>query len=136
MKAKDDTTGFATSDDLTNPFRFEGSREPIKTNGISVNWNEVSLIDRAICMELGKRASALIVAIAQSRPGSIVPPHPAICGMDFAVVHLRRGLDLQAFMNADDLTFTQEFVKIAQHINRRLMTFPADVRLRFEKQRG
>lgn len=133
-KAVDDTTGFPVNRDQTNPFRFEGSREPLQTNGIRIPWDRIPPIDRAICLELGKRASLMVQAQARANPGAhIVPPHPNICGMDFALVHLRRELDLNAFRLADDLTFYAEFFKIAQNVDRQAGTFPADVKLRFAR---
>lgn len=133
-KAANDTTGFGVNQDQTDPFRFEGVMNPIKTNGYQANWLMVDPIDRGICMELGKRASAMVVDIAQQKPGRIVPPHPMICAMDFCIVKMKRDLDLNRLLNADPLAFLNEYVMIAQHIDRQKLNFPDDVRLQFARR--
>ncbi len=51
--------------------------------------------------------------------------------MDIAVAKLSRGLDLFAFMLADDLTFFSEWVLIQKNIDRSCGVIPDHVPLRF-----
>ena len=102
-----------------DPFEHALNGMPTKSNGILPNWGAIPPDEISQCKRLGVRAAALVTKHAADNPQrAIVAPHPIICGMDFALVHLHRPLKLTALENADDLTFMAEFIKIAQFIDR------------------
>lgn len=102
-----------------DPFEHARNDLPEKSNGIMPNWGALPPDEISQCKRLGVRAAALVAKHAAENPQRrIVTPHPIICAMDFALVHLHRPLKLTALENADDLAFMAEFVKIAQHIDR------------------
>lgn len=54
-----------------------------------------------------------------------------LISIDIADVFLMRGLDLQAFLYADDLAFMREYAIIEKNLNRGLHLFPTHVEMRF-----
>jgi hypothetical protein len=51
--------------------------------------------------------------------------------MDFAVVHLRRKLDLRAMLISNDFEFTADYATMQKYILRPVNAFPLHARLRF-----
>ena len=115
-----------------DPFESTGERLPELSNGIVNNWSAIPPLDAVACKRLGERASRMLVDYAVKNPQRrIVPPHPTVCAMDFALVHLHRRLDLRALESANDLDFLSEYIVIAQHINRQTGHWPTGVALNF-----
>lgn len=115
-----------------DPFANQGERLPIQSNGIINNWAAIPATDAATCKRLGERASCMLVDYAAKYPERrITPPHPTICGADFALVHLHRRLDLRALESANDLDFLSEYIVIARHIDRNAGSWPTHVPLNF-----
>lgn len=113
-----------------------------------IDFARVSLADRATIIAIAERAVALgklMHGLTHSalRAGSpmlnqifrdrTIELNPTVVGMDIAVCHLWRNLDLRGFLAADDLVFQAEFARIQVHVNRRLCSFPESVRLRFAR---
>ena len=122
--------------DISDPFAHIRTTQPVKSNGIVNNWGAIPPDEISQCKRLGVRASNLIAAQAAANPKRlIVTPHPIICAADFALVHLTRPLRLTDLENSDDLTFTAEYVKIAQHIDREHGRWNSSIPLQFYDSR-
>lgn len=101
-----------------DPFEHFRTMHPTR-HGSVPSFDVLNPLEVSQCKRLGVRAAALVAKHAQENPQRlIVTPHPIICAMDFAVVHLARPLKLQALEDCDDLAFMADFIKIAQHIDR------------------
>jgi hypothetical protein len=95
-----------------------------------ISFHQLTGLEYQHCMLIGKRARFLGEQIRARYPGDkLLEVHPDLVAMDIAVVHLRRGLDLKAFLESDNLSFLQEYRSIQLHINRDCRFFPADVPL-------
>lgn len=103
--------------DVTDPFRYEGNFAPVQTNGIKIPFETIDKGRLIRIRRLGDRASALLVGLRESGL-QIMPPHPAVASADFAVVELRRGLNLEMLEAMDDLAFLNEYATIARWIDR------------------
>ncbi len=115
-----------------DPFEHVRTDLPTKTNGIVNNWGAIPPDEISQCKRLGVRASALVGEHARCYPERrIVVPHPIICAMDWALVHLTRPLRLKDLENASDPAFMSDFIKIAQHIDRDLGVWDASIQLDF-----
>jgi len=97
-----------------------------------INPAQLTPLELFYIQEIGKRAYRLGEQIRARYPGdSLIEVHPDIVAIDVGVVHLRRGLFLKAFLEADNLNFLQEYRTIQLHINRACQFFPADVALTY-----
>lgn len=115
-----------------DPFVHVSTRNPIKSNGILANWSAIPPDEMSQCKRLGVRASAMVAQYARENPQRlIVTPHPIICSMEFALVHLTRPLRLGDLEKADDLTFKAEYLMIAQHIDRENSRWNSAIPLKF-----
>jgi len=115
-----------------DPFEHALNGQPIKANEARIPWEQIPPDQISACKRLGVRASALVRKHASDNPQRhIVVPHPIICSMEFALVHLHRPLRLQAFEETDDLTFMAEYLKIAQNIDREKGKWNTNVPLQF-----
>lgn len=120
-----------------DPFALAENIVPVqKSNGHPMpDFKAIAPADMARIIEMGQRASRIIEARAAANPTKhIIPPHPLHCAVEIACTHLSRGLDLVAMYHADDLTFAAEYVIIAANIDRVRRTFPAHVRLQFQRE--
>jgi hypothetical protein len=113
-------------------FRNAGSALPIRDNGRMVDWSAIPPDEITLCKQLGVRASAIVSGLIAANPGSnSVAPHPTICAMDFALVHLHVGLKLREWLASDDLTFTAQYTQLCQGIDREKLTFDKSKTLMF-----
>lgn len=63
----------------------------------------------------------------------LIDPDTHILAMDVATVHISKPLHLFGLFIADDLAFIADCALIAKNIDRQLMKFPADVKLKFQR---
>lgn len=115
--------------DVTDPFRYEGNFAPVQTNGIKIPFETIDKGRLIRIRRLGDRASALLVGLRESGV-EIMPPHPAVASADFAVVELRRGLNLELLESMGAHDFLEQYVTIARHIDRPRGEFSSLVPLR------
>lgn len=95
-----------------------------------INPAQLTPLELFFIQEIGKRARHLGEQMrARFKNDALLEVHPDIVAIDVGVVHLRRGLNLKAFLEADNLSFLQEYATIQLHINRACQFFPADVPL-------
>lgn len=123
-----------TSKDYLDPFRYEGTNfRPPKSNGVHIPFEIIEPRDMIVIRRLGEQLSRMLVTLRDSGL-QIMPPHPAVASADLAVVHLRRGLDLEAFSRASPEDQLQEYCNIARQIDRQLGEFPSLAPLRFARK--
>lgn len=97
-----------------------------------VNFEQLTGADMRLCQLIGNRARWLGEQMRARNPlDNLLEVHPDIVAMDVGIVHLRRPLDLKAFLEADNLTFLREYATIQMHINRACKFFPAAVPLTY-----
>lgn len=88
--------------------------------------------DLLLSQALARRAKDLAKLMGQlDRSIKVIELHPDVLAVDFAVLRLRRDYDLAKLLQADNLTFIEEFRLLQIYIKRNLLFFPGDVRLRF-----
>ena len=69
------------------------------------------------------------------KPGeTLLEPDRIVIAMDIACAHIRRGMDLHAFLQSDDLSFIGEVVTIQNNIQRVDGMLPGFVPLRFARK--
>lgn len=116
-------------------FRNAGHRMPAQSNGRMLDWAAIPPDEITLCKRLGVRASELAEQFARRHPAlNIVAPHPTICAMDFATVHVHIGLELREWLHTDDLTFTHEYTQLLQGLNRDQLTYTPGAPLKFQKK--
>lgn len=128
--AHDDPT-IRPSEDITDPFRLSGKLVPL----VRSNGSQIPLLPPAelsACMMLGRRVSAMLVAMRETGI-DLIPPHPGVAGADFAIAHCFRSLDFDSLNRCTDVDLLREYVQIAKHIDRSTCAFPTLVPLRFAK---
>lgn len=97
-----------------------------------INPAQLTPLELFFLQQIGQRAKLLGQQMRASlRNDTLLEVHPDIVAIDVGVVHLRRGLDLKAFLEADNLSFLREYATIQMHINRACQFFPADVPLTY-----
>lgn len=119
--------------------RYQVPLKPRNTVPANHPFATLNPIDKAMCVQIGKRVAAIFKSRGVPLPGTVDPlafieVNPTIAEMDLAVVHLARNLDLRAMAAADDLAIAAEYREIQRNINRPLLFFPADVRLQFARR--
>lgn len=99
----------------------------------------INPVDMALIVVIGERIRNLLTAHAKLLHDKGKPiPHeiqhvtdPMLTQMDLAIVHLAIPLDLMRMQYASEFDLIEDYLTIAQHINRPLLFFPASVKLRF-----
>lgn len=91
-----------------------------------------------LCAAIAQRAKGIVQHHLKFTPdkAGVIEPHPDVSMMDIALVYSLRGLDLKAMFRASDLDFFAEVATIQRNINRRLLSFPDSVTLRFAQSRA
>lgn len=95
----------------------------------------ISADDRHLCVLIGIRGFQYFRDAVKAGAAKDVPTDALTLSLDVAFAHLRRKLDLRAFLNADDFAFCQELGTIVRFIDRKLAIFPPLVTLRFAVSR-
>lgn len=93
--------------------------------------------DILACQQIAYRLRDIAKAhrIANGRPDPILEMNPAIIGIDVAIVHCLRDLDLRRMLNADELALIAEHGRIQKNIVRTpLPFFPAECMLEFARK--
>lgn len=97
-----------------------------------VKFEQLTGDEIRLCQLIGNRARFLGEQMRERNPlDGLLEVHPDVVAMDVGIVHLRRGLNLKAFFDAENLTFLREYATIQMHINRACKFFPADVPLTY-----
>lgn len=110
---------------------------PHEMTGGSAPWELLTAEDVALISGIVARATDFARDLKKANPTlSIIDPDPMLMLMDVSLVHLRRGLDLRAFLYAPIDDFAHELATITRSINRALCTFPEDVKLQFARQKS
>lgn len=101
----------------------------------ALDCRQISPVEQHWARVIAERISAMVRDWKQrSGEDGMLDPDSMQIEMDIIVVHRFRKLRLQEFAQASILEVWSDFVTIEKYINRRLATFPADVRLRFASQ--
>lgn len=110
---------------------------------VHIPWESLTLDEVNACMVLGDRSARAIIQFVKDNreqftaPGfEFIEPDRTAAAADWALVHIRRRLDLRAAMRAPDDALLREYVTIQQHINRIRGLFPEWVNLAFAATRG
>ena len=131
-----------TTGDPLDPFRNDernGEILPFQKHGPAlIRFAKVlTREDADLCIELGKRCSALIVQLSlRHPPGTVIPPHPLHSAVDWAVIHVHRGLDLRQCLNIDDLSLTSQYSEAVKHLDRVNLTLSKECRLNLPLRSG
>lgn len=91
----------------------------------------LSLEDRQLCMLIASRGCAMYQDMAAKGVALGFSVDPVVIGLDVAVAHLCRTLDLRKFLRADDFAFAEELGTIIRYVDRTLAIIPPLVKLRF-----
>ncbi len=102
-----------------------------------INPTHLTGLEMELLQRIGQRARFLGEQMRARYPGdALLEVHPDIVAIDVGVVHLRRGLNLKAFLDASNLDFLREYATIQMHINRACQFFPAHVALTYALDSG
>ncbi len=120
---------------MDDHFKNAGSRMPTRSNGRMLDWKAIPPDEITLCKRLGVRASQIAADFAARHPSqNIIAPHPTVCAMDFATVHLHVGLELAEWLQTDDLTFVDQYTQMLQGLDRDQLTYTPGAPLRFQKK--
>lgn len=98
-------------------------------------WS-ISAFELEIIFAIALRAHQCCAEMkARSKRDDLLDPDRHLIAMDYASVHLTRGLRLSEMLQADVFRFVQDFVSITKNIDRKTGTLKSDVHLHFQREK-